>query len=281
MRHQKLRILALALTASALFGVAAQAVTLKEKFEQTYPLSGGGRLALENVNGAVTIEGWDRGEVRVEAVKQVRAGSDEEAKRLMSQLIIQVDQSGGGLHITTRMPRQTGGSWFGWFSGKGQGASVEYRLEVPRHLELSARNVNGDVSLSGTSGKAGLETTNGAVTAGRVVGDLRLSTTNGAIKIMNAAGSVKAESTNGGIEAALGRVEGTLSAETTNGSISIRLPGNVRASLDAETSNGSIETDFAVQGGKSSRRHLTGDVNGGGGKVTLSTTNGGIRIVKQ
>jgi hypothetical protein len=40
-----------------------------EEFHQTYPLSPGGRIELKNISGAVHITGWDRNEVKVDAIK--------------------------------------------------------------------------------------------------------------------------------------------------------------------------------------------------------------------
>ena len=46
-----------------------QGELLREEFHQTYPLSAGGRISLENINGAVRVTAWDRNEVKVDAVK--------------------------------------------------------------------------------------------------------------------------------------------------------------------------------------------------------------------
>src|SRR5262249_24119916 len=43
--------------------------TTEQVFEKTYPLQPGGHFALDNVNGSVQVEGWDRQEVEVTAVK--------------------------------------------------------------------------------------------------------------------------------------------------------------------------------------------------------------------
>src|SRR5450755_4124357 len=40
-----------------------------ETFHHVYPLSAGGSFVLENVNGSVHVDGWDRDEVEVSAVK--------------------------------------------------------------------------------------------------------------------------------------------------------------------------------------------------------------------
>jgi hypothetical protein len=256
---------------------AAQAATLTEKFDKSYPLRSGGSFAVKNVNGAVTVEGWDQQQVQINAVKEVRADSDEDARQAMSHLTIEVGQTAGGLRVETRMPRNGEGFW-DWLSGHHVQAKVEYHIKVPRHLDLQAESVNGAVSLSGTQGKATVETTNGSVNVRQVEGSVAAQTTNGGIAVSEVAGSVKAGTTNGSVKAQLTRVEGDLAFESTNGSITVHLPSDVRATVDASTSNGSVHSAFEVTGGLAKRRHVSGDINGGGGKLMLSTTNGGIRI---
>jgi len=43
-----------------LAGRAWASESLTEEFHKTYTLSADGRVSLENINGAVTITGWDR-----------------------------------------------------------------------------------------------------------------------------------------------------------------------------------------------------------------------------
>ena len=97
------------LCALLLVGATAQAATLlKERFEQTVPLRPGSEVRLSNANGAVTLEAWDRPEVRIEAEKQVRAGSDAAARKLMSQIRIEVANTPAGVRIDSVRPGAAG-----------------------------------------------------------------------------------------------------------------------------------------------------------------------------
>jgi hypothetical protein len=258
-------------------GKAAGATVLTEHFDKAYPLRSGGAFAVKNVNGSVTVEAWDQEQVQINAVKEVRADRDEDARQAMTRLTIEVSQSANGLRVETKMPAHDEGFWE-WLSGHHVQTKVDYHIKVPRHLDLQAESMNGGVNLTGTRGKATVETTNGNVQVGQVEGKLSAETTNGSITIAEVAGSVKAETTNGSIKAQLTRVEGDLSFESTNGSVVVHLPADVRATLDASTTNGSVHSSFEVAGGHSSRRHLSGEINGGGGKLALNTTNGSIRV---
>ncbi|MFP5287217.1 MAG: DUF4097 family beta strand repeat-containing protein [Thermoanaerobaculia bacterium] len=254
------------------------AETVKETFLKTYPLQAGGELRVENTNGGITVEAWDRNEVRVEAVKQVKGPSAEKAREVLKALRIEANPSAGALEILTRYPR-TGDGFFDWLTGSNVNMSVTYKIKAPRELVAELQSTNGGVRLVGTRGRAELTTTNGGVSVEDVEGNLRLRSTNGGLTVVDAAGTLDGVTTNGGITAHLTEVDGDISLRTTNGGVTLRLPESLRATVDIATSNGGIHSDLSVEGGEKTRRSLTGDINGGGGKLFVRSTNGGVRLL--
>jgi DUF4097 and DUF4098 domain-containing protein YvlB len=246
-----------------LVGAAAHAATVKDRFDQTVPLRPGSEVRLTNLNGGVTFEAWDRPEVRIEAEKRVKAGSDEAARKLMGQIRIEVANTPAGLRIDTRLPkREEGGILAQLFNGGGDvNMDVSYKVHVPRRVALDIESSNGAIMVTGTEGKAQLKTSNGRIT------------------VAGLAGSLQAETSNGGIDAELTELaSGDLSLESTNGGIAVRLPRDARFSVDAATSNGGVRSDFPVEGGKPGKRSLKGEINGGGARLFIRTSNGGIVI---
>jgi DUF4097 and DUF4098 domain-containing protein YvlB len=246
-----------------LVGAAAQAVTVKDRFDQTVPLRPGSEVRLTNMNGGVTFEAWDRPEVRIEAEKRVRAGSDEAARKLMSQIRIEVAKTPSGLRIDTRLPkREEGGILAQLFNGSGDvNMDVSYKIHVPRHVALDAESSNGAIAVTGTQGNAHLKSSNGRIT------------------VAGLAGSLQAETSNGAIDAELTDLaSGDLSLESSNGGIAVRLPRDARLSVDAATSNGSVRSDFPVEGGQTGKRSLKGEINGGGARLFIRTSNGSVAI---
>ena len=76
--------------------------------------------------------------------------------------------------------------------------------------------------------------------------------------------------------------EGSVSLEAVNGGVSLALHGESRASVTARVTNGGINTsglDLQLTG-EQTRRRVEGTLNGGGARVTLETTNGGVRLSK-
>ena len=80
--------------------LALAAEPYREDFDQTYNITADGRVALENVNGGVVINVWDRNAVRVQATKEADSRED------LEKLRIEVDSSPSGVRIVTRMPER-------------------------------------------------------------------------------------------------------------------------------------------------------------------------------
>jgi len=264
-----------------LLATIAEAVTLKETFDRTVPLRPGAQVRLANVNGGVTFEAWDRDEVRIQAEKRVKAGSTAVAQKIMGQVRIEVAPEAQGLRIETKLPRRDNG-FFDWLFGNQASMSVSYHVHVPRRAGLNVESVNGGLTVAGTRGKARMETTNGGIDLTDVQGNLELTTVNGGINVRRSAGALRAATTNGSIEAELSDLtDGSdLRLETTNGHVVLRLPRDARLSIDAATTNGRVQSDFTVEGGQPGKHSLRGDINGGGGRLFVRTTNGGIEIAE-
>lgn len=238
--------------------------THREKFIETYKLEAGSELILDNTNGSVSIESWDKNEVRIEAEKMVRARNRRDAERIMERVRIEVEQRRNYLEIRTDYPKLKSGFWGSLF-GDNVSISVSYRLLVPNELDMDIKTVNGKVDISEVAGK------------------IRVKTTNGGIHVYEAEGSVDAKTTNGSIEVQLLKFseDEDMSFRTTNGGIKVYFPEDLRADIEARTTNGSVRTDFPIEvRGNVSKRRLKGKINGGGGRIVLHTTNGGIRILE-
>src|SRR5215469_897255 len=106
------------------FALAAYASdTVTEEFHRTVPISANGRVSLANVNGNVTITGWDRNEVQIDAVK--KASSQQK----LDEAKIEVDASSDSVRIRTRYPEGR---------NNNNPATVTYELHVPHGTRLDA-----------------------------------------------------------------------------------------------------------------------------------------------
>ncbi|MGZ7032807.1 MAG: DUF4097 family beta strand repeat-containing protein [Thermoanaerobaculia bacterium] len=253
---------ALMIAVVALFAAAASAVTLQETFDRTFDVRPGALVLLSNVNGKITIHSSNEPRVVVHAEKRVESRDSDAARHAMTEMTIEATPTDGGVRIVTHEPRSAEGGFWSFLLGDNVNTSVTYDVIVPRTMDLDISDVNGMIAATEVSGK------------------LRLETTNGKIDLARCSGTVDASTTNGGIRAELVQVTAgrELNFETTNGRITLIVPQSLAADIDAGTTNGSITTDLAVTTKSFDSNTLRGAVNGGGPKVRLRTTNGGIEI---
>jgi hypothetical protein len=255
----------IALLAVALLGMsaAAQAVDRQGTYDKTFPLGAGGEVTVNNTNGTVEVEAWDRAEVRVQAVKKVRAGTADRAAEALDRMKVSVEASADRVAVRTAGDRDSGG-FLSWLFGNHVEAGVSYTLSVPRGARVEVETVNGKVRIHGIAG---------AVDA---------STVNGSVELTDLRGGAKASTTNGGVRVDLAELPSTAAVrlETTNGGIHLTVPRDARLAIDASTVNGGIDiSGLQANVSHHSRRHVEATVNGGGGgEVRLSTVNGGIKI---
>lgn len=226
------------------------AMAARDRFEDTVKFEPGGTFRLENVNGEVLIETWDRPEVSIEAEK---AASSE---RVLKEIDVEVDRLGDQVEVRTRFPRRR--SFF------GRMGKVDYRIRMPTEARVDVETVNGKVRVEGIRGR------------------VKASTVNGAIEIDDAAGEVEVSTVNGSIKARYLDVDkdGRNRFSTTNGSVRLELPPGVSGDFEARTVNGSIETDFPLEVTGKVGRRLRGRLGEGRGSFEISTVNGSVRIEK-
>ncbi len=233
----------------AFAGVASAKISREDV--QTFPLSAGGRLSLENINGDVTIEGWDRDEVSVETV--IRA----KTQRALDEVEVLIDADNDRIHIETDYPDRR--------YERYDAAIVDYTIRMPRHARIDGVDlVNGSLNLSGLGGDVKAELVNGRAEARELAGDVKISTVNGSLDItLSELGD-----------------DQSIALESVNGSLDLAVPSWADAEVEAETVHGRIHNDFGLEEerGDYVGSSLRGILGRGGARVELENVNGSIHI---
>jgi hypothetical protein len=220
-----------------------------QEIRKTFPMRADGSFELNNVNGTVRIEGWDKNEVEVRAMKTT---TDKQA--LLDLVSIEIDEKPDGLAVSTHYPQE-----------EGVEVAVDYVIHVPRHVQLShVNNINGTLRVFGSES----------------LGELH--TVNGNIEIYDSSGNVHAHTTNGNVYMELKHTNDTrgASAETTNGSVLLAIPVGLPAELEARCMNGSFSSELpVVMKSATQPRTVRGRLGHGGAPIRLGTVNGTIRVV--
>jgi hypothetical protein len=300
----KLRIVALSLLILPTLALAADGT-----FDERLSVPAGAMLEVDTGSGSIDItSGPGRdvtiiGKVRVNKKSFWRRGdADEILQQVLDNPPIELEDD--------RLV-------VGHFKDRGIGSrvSVSYEIVVPADTRVDANTGSGSISVSDIaapvdvgagSGRLELKNIGGPVTAkagsgsiraegvagefrgntgsGGIYlaqtspGDVKASSGSGSIELVGIAGSLKASAGSGRIKVD-GQQDGDWKLGTGSGSISVRLPGDAAFELDAESNSGGITIDHPLMvQGKISKRHIRGEVRGGGPLLKIDTGSGSVRV---
>lgn len=258
----------------------------------------GGRVALYNLAGSVTVQGGDVDAVSVEVE---RGGSDAGRLEVVTGPVDRPDEfdtslrvlypgdrirygdRGSRTHLRVREDGTFGGDGGRRvrISGRGDGldAHADLRITVPDGRRLALHLGVGDVEISNVDGELSVDTHSGEVRARGTSGELEVDTGSGSVRVTDARGSL-------GIDTGSGRVtvqefDGEdLSIDTGSGRVEA---SDIRArDVSVDTGSGAIELSriaarelLTDTGSGSIRLDLTSDVESleadtGSGSVTLT-----------
>lgn len=226
-----------------------------DEWIRSYALAAGGEVQIVNTNGKIEVEGVDGNMVDVRAERVARATTEAAAKELLPRITIKEDIRPDRVSIEAERLQ-------GLLIGVG--VEVNYRVRVPRTAVVRLRGTNGIVTATGITRRVVATTTNGNVT------------------VSDMSGGVEARATNGRVVVELASLgaDDPIDVSTTNGSVRLQMPSTAKADVSASCTNGTIEIDgFTFEPvGEQSRRRVRGRLNGGGTPVSVTTTNGTIRV---
>jgi DUF4097 and DUF4098 domain-containing protein YvlB len=162
----------------------------------------------------------------------------------------------------------------GWsFWGK-RGARVDYNIRVPSQTAVRVLSRSGRIGVSGTVGRAHVESGSGRVTLQDITGDVNAVSRSGAMSIERVEGNVTVEARSGRLE--LRRVSGNTAVQSRSGVIDLR---EIDGDIEARAHTGSITIE-RPGGGVYARAH-TGAIRFSGkieGDVALSAQTGTISM---
>jgi DUF4097 and DUF4098 domain-containing protein YvlB len=277
------------------------APAMAEDVDRTLDAASDGSVEVSNIAGSISVDGWDRNEVRVSGT----------LGRNVEELIFERD--GDRITVKVKVPKRG-----------GSGIASNLRVSVPQGNSIDVATVSADIDVTAVQGEQKLEAVSGDIDTEAFEADVRASTVSGDVSIKGSgkdteisgntvsgdvtfyrlAGEVSAESVsgdvgidegsfdraqfntvNGDIEfAATLRPGGRLSAETVNGGVDLQFEGGVSGRFDVDTFNGDIDNCFGPKPERTSKyapgQELSFQEGDGDARINVSTMNGDISICR-
>ncbi|HLK97939.1 MAG TPA: hypothetical protein VK364_09240, partial [Hymenobacter sp.] len=217
---------------------------------------GSSTLALYNIFGSVTVQGYSGKTVVVEATKTIRGRNAQLLEQGKKEAQAGFEQRGDSVVVYLQGPQDSrprrNRNW--------DSRDIEYEYEfdfvvkVPAAMRVTVSTVNG-----------------GKVLVQDVTGPLRARNVNGSVTIKNARQATLAHTVNGDVEVSnvAAPTEGA-SYHTINGNILVSYPSNVSADLYFKSMHGEMFTDFPQAELLPARVTQNQQRNGEGTKYKLS-----------
>lgn len=278
------------ITQVAMAMLASMAVV--QQVDTTFAVSRGSQLDLYNHQGTVTVERWNRDELRIQA------RWDEGRRPVM------IRESSSGVRVRVE-PRDAGMPY------------VEFDVTAPRRMsislegvELSARveggdgniaihSVEGSLEVDGGRGNVSLQAVDGPITVQNADGKISINAIDGPVTITDSQGAMSVESVDGDVTlrgivsdnvsvnvvdgdvvyAGAIRDDGRYFISTHDGDLDITLPRDANARVSIATFDGDLVSDIPIQlEGDFTQKRFSFTIGTGRALVELSSFDGVIRL---
>ncbi len=223
-------------------------VSAQKKFSKTYPASKNVRLQLTNRSGTVTVEGWDRPEIRISAYMEIPAATVE-PQSLSGKIYINLVEANQGRNV----------------------GNVNFTINVPYSSSVDIETKMGNLNVSNVRGalvRAHISTE----------GDISLTNINAnAVSAENGIGDIFFD---GNIQR-----EGTYRFTSTRGSINLRIPFDSSFRVVATAPSTRNISLGAFSGGNmnfvGNGRRVVGMVGDGSATLTVTNQRGSISFIRR
>lgn len=233
-------------------------------FTQTYDVKAGETLYLKTDVGSLNIETNDRNTVEIEVEVD---GPDAD------EFSVRFERTNDGVSV---YGDKEDGEW-GW---NGKQIRAKFYITVPENYDLDLNTAGGTIKIEDLEGNIDAQTSGGSIALGDIVGNVDVHTSGGSIRVDSVYGEIDANTSGGSIKVEFKKqISEDAKLSTSGGSITAILPEDIAIELDAATSGGSVRSEFEVDG-KTKKRSIRGAINGGGPKLTLHTSGGSVKVLK-
>jgi hypothetical protein len=264
--------------------------TVKEQILNV-PFPEGARLVLENTNGSIEVNGWEKNVCRVTANIEVGLRDNQKAEELLEKISIMPKLSYKKIAVGITPPEKVQNE---------NAPKVDFQIMVPKTADLELNTNTGAITLVDVTGEIECKTNEGVMLAQKINGNVRLRNNYGKILINSSnfdnavirgnTADVSCEDISGNINVrvSVGQVKVqyaktapdicNVTIATTDGDIDFTGPANFSADVHAGTLKGEIQSDFPLKIQGKRRKTASGTLGSGNGKLSIRSTVGSIRI---
>ena len=227
----------------------------RETLTKTVRLGSNGVFDISNLSGSIEFRRGGGNEAVIELTKIARARTVEEAREMLSLVVVEITGHGERAEVKTHYPTAQHGN------RRNINVSVNFNITVPQNTRVRATTLSGNLK------------------ATDIRGELSLTTTSGSVQITNASRITAAKSTSGNVELTNVDSDVALDAGTLSGNVILKQV-KARRIQAGSVSGGVVAQD--VETDRLEAQTVSGDVHFSGplaksGRYELKTHSGNVR----
>ena len=137
-----------------------------KNYSKSYSVDANDKLVIDNKYGKVTVNTWNKNEIKVDIQIKGDASDDDTAQKMIDAINISDSKDGNVVAFRTNFSNSSGSIW-NLFNNMNNHHKVEinYNVYMPSTIALEMRNRYGSVALPSLSGKVILDNAYGSLTA--------------------------------------------------------------------------------------------------------------------
>ncbi len=275
-------IITMLLTLTLVFGEDKMKVEEKETIQKTLIFQNPNKpkeILVDNIFGAIEVEGYSGQEVKLTAHKTIKARTKDKIQKALQEVTLDITEDGNTIDLYVNGPFRCQNRERGW-RDPGYRVHYEFKLKVPHKIYVVLKTV-----------------TDGDILVTDIEGDFDINNVNGKIEMSGMAGSGQAHTVNGRVRIQFYKNPTTdCSFKTINGDIDIDFAKDLSADFRLKTFTGDAYSDFPIdylparsaekgrKGGKfiyKSDRFIGVRIDKGGPEIKMDTLNGDLLINKR
>ena len=217
-------------------------------------------VELSQINGGITVTGYDGQEVLVEAKTRMRRLSERSRKDDETEGMFRIPVNSSSLTVEEYDNRVQ-------ISTESWKRTTDVSLKVPMRASLNLSCVSqGDILVE------------------NVIGDLEVNNINGSVTLLNISGSVVGHALNDELKVVFNEIdpEKAMSFSSMNGNIDVTFPPSLKCNVKIKSDQGDVYSDFEIQKVDKPREIIEENRRGKSGKYRVKiedafygTINGG------
>ncbi len=259
------------------FATSTARAATQDEIKEEFAIGHGGALIVDVDDGNVEVTTHEDERVSVQVLRTARADGADTEREILEAHEVRIERDGEQVRVWARMKESY--RQHQWNNhNHNHNLSLRFIISIPRRFAADLTSSDGHIAVQDLLGDLTARSSDGDITLEGVRGELNIKSSDGDLVLRACAGTLKADTSDGDIDVSFAAApDGDCRLQTSDGNVMVKISKDMALSVDGKTGDGRIQSDLSIIG-ETSKRHLRGDINGGGPTLTLRTSDGDIAL---